>query len=334
MCLWLAAGNNFWSRGMALLEARQIPAIGAGTMYSSLFRCDRRSAGEVGCRADNGAPITTGRRFEFVHSPSSVDEYYLRNWVALLRVKRAATLAVVRVANVFYDAVEENVHQLAKDYHMEVIYSALVPSQGVAVSEATALSFTRALAAVAADGVVLLVIDCSPWLQAMYALDYMPPAVISLNCVDNSGSHPLLERNFIAGAVQWDARLEGSEFTEQVTDAWAHYTPASGSSISTSPSLFVQDWRRHYNSTDTPGYLYAFTIGGLEMLEAAVVLANTTDGAQVNAQLRTLAQPSFFGMLQTNAFGFNQYKPLLILQQDHDGVTQIVGQSAFSVSSV
>ena len=39
----LAAGNNFWARGMALLEARHIPAIGS-TAYSSLFRCDRRSA--------------------------------------------------------------------------------------------------------------------------------------------------------------------------------------------------------------------------------------------------------------------------------------------------
>ncbi len=242
-----------------------------------------------------------------------------------LSASSATELAVVRVANVFYNAIEESLHQLASDYRMQVIYSALVPSQGVTVNASTALLFSRALEAAAADGVVLLVIDCSPWMEAMRALDYMPRALISLNCVDNSGALPLLERNFVSGAAQWDARLEGSDFKELDTDAWAHYAPINSSRVS-SPALFVQDWQRHYNSSAIPGYTYAFTLGGLQMLEAAIVLANTTDGILVNNQLRTLAQPSFYGMLQTNAFGFNQFKPILILQQDHEGRSQIIGQ--------
>jgi len=329
-------GNHFWPRGMALLEAQRVPAIAAGSVYSSLYRCDQRNRGEVGCLQ----ATSFRRRFEFVHSPSNVDEYYLREWVGLLRVKRATTLAVLRVVNVFYDAIEESLGQMAADYRLALVYSALVPSQGVNVDASTALVFTAALQTVAADGVVLLVIDCSPWLDAMRALDYMPPALISLNCIDNAAARPLLERNFVAGAVQWDARLEGSDFREQATDAWAHYAPTSSSSSSSSsnhprigsPALFAQDWRRHYNSSGTPGYTYAFTLGGLEMLEAAVVLANTTDGARVNEQLRTLAQPSFYGMLQTNAFGFNQFKPVIILQQDQEGTTQIVAPVQYATA--
>lgn len=286
LLLW-PLGNQFWARGMAWLEEHHIPAIAGGATYSSLFPCDQRNAGQVGCEHDNGGGSVQRRRFQFVHSPSNVDEQYFREWIALLRVKRAQTVAIDRVANVFFDAIEESMHKLAQDYQLRVSLSVLVPAEGVRVNGSTAYATTEQLQATAADGVLLLVIDCGPWLEAMQALDYAPPSLASLNCIDDAPvGQARVERNFVSGAAQWDVRLHGSEHTERSIDPWAHYAPESDSRDISSPLLFVRHWQRAYNSSSIPSYAHALVLGSFSMLEAAIFLANSTEGTWSTSSYR------------------------------------------------
>jgi hypothetical protein len=220
------------------------------------------------------------------------------------------------------------------------------------------------VAALEPDGVALLTFDCAPWLDAMKMLDYMPPALLSCNCLpfdqpppphrndggkgggnhdgnnrngdddaENGRENRYHDRNFVSIPAQWDPRLDGMEFSDLPSDPWAHYPPLHESNaggekkVRVSSSMhYARHWQKAYNTTSLPGYLFASFSACLSMLEAAVTLANTTAGPRVNQQLHGLSQPSWYGRLETNAYGFNHHRPILILQQDEKGKSQIIGQ--------
>jgi hypothetical protein len=217
------------------------------------------------------------------------------------------------------------------------------------------------------DGVALLAVTCAPFIDALRTLDYTPPSFFSLNCIDNAGGPGASrsERNFISGAAQWEARLDTSEYTESKLDPWSLFgidaeptatnrarnadvtSPSpraargSGSSEDTSTEavpltsndLFVAAWQRAYNSSSIPGYTYVMLVGSFTMLHAAIVLANSTSALLVNAQLTDMsAIPSFYGPMETRPYGYNQRKPILILQQDARGMVQIVAPIQFATA--
>jgi hypothetical protein len=289
--VWPVATNTI-AKGAALLDARGIPSVAGGTVDSRIYRCDSRSWCSVACDCPDGVKppdYVRRRRFDFLHTPSNVDEAYLREWVALMRLKHASTLAVVRVDNIFFRSIEESLHRLSRDYRLELVHSSLAPFTSTtdsSVSFETALDALREVMALRPDGLALLMFDCKPWTDALQALDYMPPSLLAVNCIDNSAIDPFIERNFVSGPAQWDSRLSSSAYTELLTDPWALYgvpaltndidvdtvaTHANGGSSSgssgiiteeaeerdvlgtpgrpSSAQLFVQQWQRAYNST-------------------------------------------------------------------------------------
>jgi len=349
--IWPMA-NTRGAAGMALLEAAQIPSIAGGIIDSSLFRCDERSWCDVGCECPAGAPpigSARRRRFQYVHSPTNVDESYLREWVALMRLKKASRLAAISTGS---SAIARALDQLARDYRLEQVYSAVAPyisSSQAVVSLDTALNYTRYVMSLAPDGLALLVNDCGPWLAAMRQLDYMPPSLVTLNCIDNSAAtgQSLMERNFVSGIAQWDARLSSSEYTEKLGDPWALFgvkrvgleqlesglvEDQDWNMTTTSASLFVRAVQQAYNSSIVPGYTYGALLASGEMLHAAMILANSSDGPLVNEQLKRLSITTFYGLIETNSFGYNQHKPMLILQQDLKGKVQIVAPIQYATA--
>jgi len=348
--VWPIASNTP-AKGMALLDAAKVPSVAGGTVFSSVFRCDSHSWCNVGCECPDGVKppdYQRRRRFEYTHSPSNVDESYMREWVALLRLKKALTIAIVRVDNIFFQSIVTAMQQQARDYRMELIYSALAPFTSTtdsSVSFDTALRIISEIAELEPDGVALLAFDCTVWLDAMRQIAYTPPSLMAANCIDNSVAASNVERNFVSGPAQWDARLDSSEYTETLGDPWAMFginTTAARRDLDadaalsavpvTSTGLFTQLWQHVYNSTEVPGYTYAEYLASFSMLHAAVVLANSTDGPLVNAQLTEMAQPSFYGLIETNQYGYNQHKPMLIIQQDLAGKVQIVAPIQYATA--
>ena len=122
------------------------------------------------------------------------------------------------------------------------------------------------------------------------------------------------------GPVQWDERLQGSDYTDYVSNPVHHYAitePTDPPSARQFADAFFNKWGSQ------PSYHLAAVMAALYHLEGAVRRSGVGNKAALKAAMDSFQGSSFWGKLAVDKFGRTTRTPV-ILQYDQEAASQIV----------
>jgi len=331
----LPIGNSVWTDHVGpLLESRHIVTLAISPLSTQYVCSPTDWQEQTNCAGPNT------RRFRYVNSILNSGRAYYSSFISLMRVSHVRRLGVIENNSPFYVEVLAGVLLDAEQYGMDVTFLRReVPLEGPAGSFGPSLKAVNeimgSLVAMdedeAPEALIIISFDCVPWIQAMRRYNYFPKALAALRCVDTQHAADVLgdDLRFVTSPGVWHESLASSDFEENADlQPWSLY-PTVVKGVRTgvpSAEQFAQHYRRVYNysSAETPSYADAAFLACLMGLEAAITLANSTEGPRVQESMDLLFQPSFYGRIAFNRFGFNEQKEFIVLQRDVNNALQVI----------
>jgi hypothetical protein len=332
MAIVLPVGNTVWDDSiMSQLESEQIIVLALSPLTTQ-FICGTSWQNQVGCKG----PST--RRWKYANGLLNSGPQYFAAFLGLLRVESVRRLAIIQVTSFFYGEVASGIATAAAQYQMQITFQRSVTNQDgsiarvpPAVLDATVADLAALSQVDAPEVVFILAFNCAPWIASMRRINYLPKSIAAVRCVDNDDARLALgaDLNYVNGPGQWSETITSSDYSESLeTQPWAMY-PAVLNGTRTprgSAAQFADAYRRTYNLSSEfgPNYVDASFVACLVALEAAITLANSSSSVRVQEMLNTLFQPSFFGTISFNRFGFNEQHGFVTLQRDVAGSMQLI----------
>ena len=184
------------------------------------------------------------------------------------------------------------------------------------------------------DAVVLCVISCNDWLTTFKAMNYIPKTLLSPNCVEFVDTPELIDdARYVVGPSQWYPGLKGTEYLETLSMSYSMFPTTDPTQTlqpyvnPLSPSLqIVEVWSIRFPNTST-AYTHVDRVAAYEFLTAALYSTGANDvfnGPLLNKQLQVFYGTSFYGIISTNQYGYNQQKQMVLLQRDINATIKII----------
>lgn len=309
-----------------LFEARHIPVVAPLATQSFIFICDQ----------SNLAPCTrpSSRRFKYLFGTQPLASDLLRDYVNLLKVQGAKTVALIKNSDSFSSEVCDTADTGAVTAGLNVVYRhTLVPADDYAARRAIVATVKEL------DPDAVFFIDrtnCTGAMNLFGLNQYAPRSLMTIQCVDyptrmlsdpydrDHGTYGTGTMRYVLGATGWDPRLRGQDYQEDATLGYCdHFVPRPGSSSATSPLVF-QEYFLALSGGVTPTYSHSGIMMAYYLMEAAIAASGSNLPTQLYNALSSVYLPSFNGRLSIDSYGLVRSSPIVLYQVSATGSLEII----------